>query len=90
MVAAATALTRPPALDILRRLTGLLPLDAQLADFYIDGAAVRLSGYCRDPQALVHLLRHSGFHGVTAMPTVGRSVDGRMRFEIAMSAGSAR
>lgn len=84
--AAAAVLARPGALDVLQRLTLLLPKDAQLTDLKIDRTAVRLSGYCGNAGKLAALLRRSGrFADVRLSGPVGKAVDGRDRFEIQMS-----
>lgn len=81
------ALAGPQALDILERLSALLPADVQLSDLKIDGANVRLSGYCGDAGRLIALLRHAdGFTRVATGAPGGRAADGRDRFEIEMLA----
>ncbi len=83
---AAAVLARPGALDVLQRLTGLLPGNAQLTDLKVDRTAVRLSGYCGNAGKLAALLRGSGeFADVRLSGPVGKAADGRDRFEIQMS-----
>jgi general secretion pathway protein L len=84
--AAAMVLGRPGPLDVLQRLTVLLPKDAQLTDLKIDRTAVRLSGYSGNAGKLAALLRKSGeFSDVRLSGPVGKAADGRERFEIEMS-----
>lgn len=91
MVAASTALSRPAALDILRNATEILPADVQLSDLKINGGAVRMSGSCSDAKKLVALLRRSGrFRDVATISPVGRTADGRDRFEIGLTAEASR
>jgi general secretion pathway protein L len=84
--AAAAVLARPDPLDVLQRLTVLLPADAQLTDLKIDRAEVRLSGYGGNAGKLAAILRNSReFSDVRLIGPVGKAADGRERFEIQLS-----